>query len=181
MNVQLIVEKDGKPSQAFQLRSSETVIGRRRGCDLRIPSSAVSRRHCLISIRQGAVLIEDLSSVNGTFVNGKRLKGKQLVYPGDRLDVGPVKFVVQYTKSAAAPPRPAPAAKEDEEVPELEPAEASDSKPLKILDDSDTDEQGGDVIAEIDEAGGLKLPENEELRDLLAQMDEPRPGKKKSR
>src|SRR5262249_45408015 len=95
MIVKLIVQKDGKALQAFRLRSEETIIGRRRGCDVRIPSEAVSRRHCLVSLREDAVTVEDLASVNGTFVNGKRIKTKQLLYPGDQLEVGPITFVVQ--------------------------------------------------------------------------------------
>src|SRR5262245_10387005 len=172
MIVKLIVQKGGKATQAFRLRSEETIIGRRRGCDVGIPSEAVSRRHCLISVRNGGVTVEDLASVNGTFVNGKRLGSKQLLYPGDRLEVGPVTFVIQYTRGEET----VKPSTEPEEVEELELVEESDAKPLKITDD---DAPEYDVIAEIDEAGGLQLPENEELRDLLAQMDDAKPKKKK--
>lgn len=169
MIVKLIVQKDGKAAQAFPLRSEETIVGRKRGCDVRIPSEAVSRRHCLISLRHGGVTVEDLASVNGTFVNGKRLTGKQLLYPGDRLEVGPVTFVVQYQRAADA------ATPSDEEVPELELVEGSDARPLQMRDEDEG--SGYDVIAEIDQAGGLQLPASEDLNNILAQMDEEKPKK----
>lgn len=180
MNVKLIVQHGGKPTQAFSLRSEETILGRRRGCDVRIPSEAVSRRHCLISVREGAVMVEDLASVNGTFVNGRRISGKQLVYPGDRLDVGPVTFVVQYAKSQAGPKSP-PVPASNADVPEVELVEDSDAKPLKLVDDSDPGDGpvNQELIAEMDLAGGLQLPEAADLRDILAQMDDPKPKKGK--
>jgi pSer/pThr/pTyr-binding forkhead associated (FHA) protein len=179
MNVKLLVQQNGKPAQAFRLRSEETIVGRRRGCDVRIPSDAVSRRHCLVSVREGTVMVEDLASVNGTFVNGKRVDGKQLLYPGDRLEVGPVTFLVEYARAdapAKAPPRTAPKA---EDVPELELVEDEDDGAFKLAMDADPKEGPSyDVIAEIDQSGGLQLPENDDLRNLLAQMDDRKPKKK---
>src|SRR5207244_4199000 len=82
--------------------SEETIVGRRRDCDLRIRSSEVSRRHCLLSFQDGVLHVEDLDSVNGTFVNGVRVSGRQVVRPGDRLDVGPIQFLVEYALSREA-------------------------------------------------------------------------------
>src|SRR4051812_4473060 len=96
MDVRLVVEKGAARSRAIRLHSEETIVGRRHGCDLRIPSASVSRRHCLLSFRDGFLSVEDLLSANGTYLNGERVAGKQVVRPGDRLDVGPVTFVVEY-------------------------------------------------------------------------------------
>jgi len=127
------------------------------------------------------VTIEDLASVNGTIVNGKRISGRQLVYPGDRLEVGPVQFVVQYN-TVQEPMEAIPLASgSDDDVPEVEQVDDdAEAAPLKLLDDDEDESSGEDVIAEIDEAGGLHLPESGELRDLLAQMDDPKPKKKKN-
>ena len=51
------------------LRSEETIVGRQRGCDLRIPSPLVSRRHCRLSFRDGCLILEDLASVRATIEN----------------------------------------------------------------------------------------------------------------
>src|SRR5207244_5197864 len=59
-------------------------------------SAAVSRRHCVLRIDNGSVNVEDLDSVNGTFINGQRVVGKQVLRPGDRLEIGPLQFMVEY-------------------------------------------------------------------------------------
>src|SRR5262245_7781481 len=102
MDVQLVVERGSRKRQTIHLRSEDTIVGRREGCDLRIPSGEVSRRHCRLSVRDGVLMVEDLHSSNGTFLNGMRVTDNQVVQPGDRLEVGPVLFRVKYQLSPAA-------------------------------------------------------------------------------
>jgi pSer/pThr/pTyr-binding forkhead associated (FHA) protein len=102
MDVQLILVKGARKRQALRLRSEETIIGRRDGSDVRIPSAQVSRRHCRLSFQDDVLRAEDLDSANGTFLNGQRLSGVQVVRPGDRLEVGPVTFEVKYQLSQKA-------------------------------------------------------------------------------
>src|SRR5438046_1046998 len=101
MDVRLVVEQ-GRRRKSFTLSSTSAVIGRGRGNTVRIPSAEVSRRHCRLRIKDGLVTVEDLNSVNGTFVNGALVEGKQTAGPGDRLEVGPVTFVVEYEITPAA-------------------------------------------------------------------------------
>ena len=69
----LIIEQGPTPGQEIELAKDEFVIGRIEGNDLVIPEPSVSRRHARL-LRQGQqVLLEDLGSSNGTFVNGQRL------------------------------------------------------------------------------------------------------------
>jgi pSer/pThr/pTyr-binding forkhead associated (FHA) protein len=96
MNVRLVVERDGRRIRVIQLTPPEAVVGRGTGNVVRIPSAEVSRKHCRLILRDGVVRVEDLASVNGTFLNGGRVFGQALVHPGDRLDVGPVSFLVEY-------------------------------------------------------------------------------------
>ena len=65
------------PSIADLLQTkSQLVIGRGTECDLMLDDALVSRRHALIrKDKNGGILIEDLNSANGTFVNGRRIKG----------------------------------------------------------------------------------------------------------
>src|SRR5713101_9335286 len=102
MNVQLIVNKGAARGRKVQLRHETTIVGRRRDCNLCIPSSEVSRRHCLLQFQDGCLTVEDLNSVNGTFLNEARIADKSVVYPGDRLFIGPVHFTVQYELSESA-------------------------------------------------------------------------------
>src|SRR5262249_19255414 len=99
MDVRLVVKKGGATKKALRLKSEETIVGRRQDCDLRIRSSAVSRRHCLLSYHDDVLHVEDLDSVNGTYLNGARVSGRQIVKPGDLLEIGPARFIVQYTLS----------------------------------------------------------------------------------
>src|SRR5262249_36339889 len=130
----------------------------------------------------------------GTYVNGKRINGKQLVYPGDRLQVGPICFVVDYSSKKSKPSStesPEAASESEEDLPVLElAAEEAPAKPVVLADDSDDkplpladDSANGaaehqDVLDEIDKSGGLHLPETEDLRDILAQMEGGKPPRK---
>jgi pSer/pThr/pTyr-binding forkhead associated (FHA) protein len=102
MNVELVIGNGPGKGKAIRLRSEETIVGRRMGCDLRIPAAAVSRRHCRLSILDKVLMVEDLDSINGTYVNGERIHETRVLQPGDRLQVGPVTFLVKYARSQAA-------------------------------------------------------------------------------
>lgn len=94
MEVHLVfITKDGT-TQSFNLPSAVTFIGRRQDCDLCIPLSVVSRRHCEIYTEFDKLMIRDLKSRNGTFVNNESVDEAQLK-AGDVLKIGPLKFVIQ--------------------------------------------------------------------------------------
>ena len=76
-----------------------TIIGRSAECHLKIASTEVSRKHCRITVTEQDVLIEDLNSSNGTYVNQERIAPGTAVSiaPGTTLHVGPATFIVEYT------------------------------------------------------------------------------------
>lgn len=94
MKVNLIVFKKNGNKKSFSVPSSVTVIGRRQDCDLCIPISNVSRKHCQLNQDQGKLMVRDLGSTNGTLVNGTAVKEAEL-QAGDKLAVGPLAFSVQ--------------------------------------------------------------------------------------
>jgi pSer/pThr/pTyr-binding forkhead associated (FHA) protein len=96
MEVRLVIETKRGQTKTYVLKDAETVIGRRKDAGLRIPSEEVSRQHCVLRKENGYVTVEDLQSVNGTFLNDKPVTDREIVRPGDRLQVGPVAFVVEY-------------------------------------------------------------------------------------
>lgn len=102
MNVELILDKGGGPTKKLRLHHEMTVVGRRRDCNLCIPSSEVSRRHCLLHFHDDYLTVEDLKSINGTYLNDQKVVDKSVVYPGDRLSIGPVHFTVQYELTPSA-------------------------------------------------------------------------------
>lgn len=94
MEVNLVFIRKDRTTQSFPLPSAVTFIGRRQDCDMCIPLSVVSRRHCQIYTEFGKVMLRDLKSRNGTQLNGESIEETQ-VNAGDILTIGPVKFIIQ--------------------------------------------------------------------------------------
>jgi pSer/pThr/pTyr-binding forkhead associated (FHA) protein len=83
------------------------LIGRDPVCHLRPTSLFISQHHCVIWTRGDQLLVRDLGSTNGTYLNDQAVTGEQQALNGDRLKVGPLLFDV----SIEAPPtiiQPAP-------------------------------------------------------------------------
>jgi hypothetical protein len=72
---------------------SELLVGRHHGCDVVLPSLAVSRRHARLVFRDGNWVLQDLDSTNGTTVNGVRV-GRCEVRPGDLVEVGDARLQI---------------------------------------------------------------------------------------
>jgi pSer/pThr/pTyr-binding forkhead associated (FHA) protein len=95
MNISLILLKKDGTKKVFPVRNKATILGRRPECDLCIPLQVVSRRHCQLSQEENALKIRDLSSSNGTFLNGLKVGDETEVKPGDHIQVGPLTFTIQ--------------------------------------------------------------------------------------
>ncbi len=68
-------------------------IGRSPHCNHAIDSPLVSREHARLICDSSGVVIEDLNSTNGTFINGQRLVGQARLHPGDRVAIATFAFV----------------------------------------------------------------------------------------
>ncbi len=196
MNVKLVMAKGQAQGHTIQLSEERTVVGRTRGCKVRIPSADVSRKHCVLTFEDGYLYAEDLGSTNGTFINGERTEGKQVVQPGDLLEIGPVTFAVHYET-------PEGAVEVVAEVDEVETGEAlAGEKTTKVerlkrrrdeepeapmpLDDVEVIEEieaveDVEVVENLEEVvdigfnvddESLHLPKGGDLRDLLSGLDE---------
>lgn len=69
-------------------------IGRTTGADFVLDHALVSRLHCRLTASADTLEVHDLSSTNGTFVNGRRIRHAQ-IKSGDRLRVGRVELKVE--------------------------------------------------------------------------------------
>jgi pSer/pThr/pTyr-binding forkhead associated (FHA) protein len=67
------------------------VVGRDPLCDVRLRSILVSRRHCCLTEVDGAVIVRDLGSFNGTRINGRGV-GAARLRPGDELWIAHVRY-----------------------------------------------------------------------------------------
>ena len=75
--------------------ATQVVIGRHRDCALIIDSPLVSREHARLIAQAGHWIIEDLGTLNGTFVNGRRIRAPVALKDGDR--VGVATFLYRFT------------------------------------------------------------------------------------
>lgn len=76
------------PVSELELREGSILIGRLPECDVMIDDGLVSRMHGRLSVRDESVVVEDLHSTNGIYVNGTRIMHSALLREGDRLLIG---------------------------------------------------------------------------------------------
>ncbi len=69
------------------------VAGRGENVDLQVQDRWASRRHCEFAVQDGKVVLRDLDSTHGTYVNGERVSEAALS-PGDQINVGLTSFTV---------------------------------------------------------------------------------------
>ncbi len=80
------------PAREIPVKSDEFLIGRGADCDLRVHEAAVSRHHCIVRVRQGEAILVDLGSINGSFVNGMRVRSQTTLHTGDEIRIGSSRF-----------------------------------------------------------------------------------------
>lgn len=84
----LILVEGDLPGQVFRLRPGRQIIGRRPECDIRLRERAVSGIHAEVIRVRDTVTINDLSSTNGTLVNGTRIRTPVPLMQGTLLKLG---------------------------------------------------------------------------------------------
>jgi predicted component of type VI protein secretion system len=161
MNVQLILDQRGR-RKVLKLKPPVCIIGRSHGNTVRIPSADVSRQHCRLLMEDGLVTVEDLDSVNGTFLNGRRLREAEVVRPGDSLEVGPVTFLVEYVLTPEAQAR-------------LEGNENPAELLAALAEGEDLDEEAAPLLEELEELAELPAAEPEPIDELLPIEEELEP------
>lgn len=99
----LIITREAQLVREVQLAKERTTIGRHAHNDVVIDHRAVSGQHAAITTISGQVVLEDLGSTNGTFVNGRRIN-KHVLADLDRITLA--KFELQFIASRARPAIP---------------------------------------------------------------------------
>ncbi len=87
--------------KAFSIKGSVTV-GRQPECEIAISDGCVSRQHARLFIRDEALVVEDLGSLNGTSVNGKRIK-QVVLKDGD--EIGFDRYLFRVIRRTSAKPK----------------------------------------------------------------------------
>src|SRR5215510_2589220 len=84
----LVVAEGREEGRRIALSERAVIAGRDPNLDIVLPDDDVSRLHCLISVVNGDVVVENLGSTNGTFVNGQRVDRRTSLPVGGVLRVG---------------------------------------------------------------------------------------------
>jgi len=107
------VRERGKEEHKFTFRKPKISIGRLRANDIILPKRNVSKKHAELEVGPGdAVVLVDMGSTNGTFLNGKRVQDRVELSPTDKLFVGDyliqVEIVADKSAIEGAPVGPTP-------------------------------------------------------------------------
>jgi predicted component of type VI protein secretion system len=100
LNAKLIVVGGDVKTAEIKLRLPST-IGRGRGASIMLPHPLVSRQHCELFESQGKLMVRDLGSLNGTFINNERISEAPLP-TGELLTIGAVTFRAIYEVDTSA-------------------------------------------------------------------------------
>jgi pSer/pThr/pTyr-binding forkhead associated (FHA) protein len=106
----LVVLSEGLAGQTHELTVDSTTVGRVEDNAFQIPESSVSSHHAEIIRRGSEIIIKDLNSTNGTFVNGQQITGEAVLKPGQIVRFGTIELRLEDGAAPAAAPAPAAAA-----------------------------------------------------------------------
>lgn len=85
------------PVESYRLEKPTYAIGRSSGNDIVLDTNAVSRYHVSLTYKDQQLILEDLESVNGTYVDGQRLKAHEtyIVRGGEEIQVGDIRLIYE--------------------------------------------------------------------------------------
>jgi pSer/pThr/pTyr-binding forkhead associated (FHA) protein len=89
----LLVRSGPQAGLRVQLAKRLTSLGRHPDSDVYLDDITVSRRHVELERRGGGYVVRDAGSLNGTYVNGRRIEGDATLAHGDEVQVGKFKLV----------------------------------------------------------------------------------------
>jgi len=88
----LVILSEGLTGKSYELSVDKTTIGRVDDNTFPITEASVSSHHCEVLLRAGDIVIRDLNSTNGTFINGHQVTGEAVLKPGQILRLGQVEI-----------------------------------------------------------------------------------------
>ena len=116
----LVILTQGLNGRAHELNVDRTTVGRVEDNMFQIAEPSVSSHHCEVLLRGSDVVIKDLNSTNGTFINGEQIT-ESVLKPGQTLRLGQIELKLdtgaQNSTSGSAPaaaPAPSPVKKQVE-------------------------------------------------------------------
>lgn len=105
----LVLLSEGFTGRTYELKTDKTTVGRLSDNAFEIPEASVSSHHAEILMRGNDVVIKDLGSTNGTFINGEKIEEATLK-PGQILRFGMIEMRLETGQASAPAPAAAAAA-----------------------------------------------------------------------
>ncbi len=137
----LVLLSEGFNGRSYELKVETTTVGRVSDNAFEIPEASVSSHHAEIILRGNDVVIRDLGSTNGTFINGEKIT-EAVLKPGQTLRFGTIDLKLDTGDGTSAPAASG--------------AAAAPKKPKQSLDQTVVIPQG----VKLDELGGAGGPPN---------------------
>ena len=107
----LVIQTQGMSGRACELKVDKTTIGRVEDNAFQISEQSISSHHCEVLLRGSDVVVKDLNSTNGTFINDEKIT-ESVLKPGQTLRLGQVELRLETgtegTPTASAPPAAPP-------------------------------------------------------------------------
>ena|SRR6266446_506087 len=100
----LVLLSEGLTGRTFELKAEKTTVGRVEDNAFQIPETSVSSHHAELHLRGNDVLVKDLNSTNGTFINGEKISNEATLKPGQILRLGMIEMRLE-TGEASLPSR----------------------------------------------------------------------------
>jgi pSer/pThr/pTyr-binding forkhead associated (FHA) protein len=98
----LVVLSEGLTGRSVELKVDKTTIGRVEDNAFQIAEASISSHHCEVLLRGADVVIKDLDSTNGTFINGDQIT-ESVLKPGQTLRLGQIELRLEDGSAPAAP------------------------------------------------------------------------------
>ena len=101
----LVVTSNAPTSLVYELGTHWVTIGRAADNAFQIVQSSISGRHCEVLLRENELVVRDMRSTNGTFIQGK-LIAEGVLKPGETLRLGDVELQVDFTPAGSVSLKP---------------------------------------------------------------------------
>ena len=105
----LVILNQGMTGRTFELNVERNTVGRVEDNTFQIADASVSSHHAEILLRGNDIVVKDLNSTNGTYLNNEKVT-EIVLKPGQTLRFGQVELKIDDGKPVTAPPPPAGAA-----------------------------------------------------------------------
>ncbi len=100
----LVLLSPGMTGRTHELKADKTTVGRVEDNLFQIPEPSVSSHHCEIELRGNDIIVKDLNSTNGTYINGQKVSEGPLK-PGQILRLGQIEMRLETDAPAPSSPK----------------------------------------------------------------------------